>query len=170
MSGDIRGHRHRSSRQLARLLGRDFELGAVRAIARARDYGRLTAWGFMLGLFAVIVGLPIASVIGGGVHTPGPKEVVAAVFGGLFLLGCVLLGLGMVISPVEARLFRYRGGLAELARDEPEPRVMRWADVETVTVIYRPVDDAAPELAGCVLRASAGTVLSDLGRYRKSVR
>lgn len=135
--------RRRSSRPQAVLLGRDFGLGSVKRIVRARDYGRLAAFGFVLGLLAVIVGLPVISVVTGVAHTAAPKAVIAAVFGGLFLLGCLLLGLGVAISPVDHRLFWYSGGLAELARDEPGPRVVRWADVETVTIIYRDVDDAA---------------------------
>jgi hypothetical protein len=149
-----REQRRRSRQQEAVLLGGDFGLGAVQKIVRARDYGRLAAWGFLLGVLAVIVGLPVVGVVGGAAHTPTPKEVVAAAFGGLFLLGCLLLSLGVAISPVDQRLFWYSGGLAELARDEREPRIVRWADVETVTVIYRDDDEAAPELAGCVLRAS----------------
>jgi hypothetical protein len=46
----------------------------------------------LLGFLAVIVGLPVASVIGGSAHTPAPKEITAALSGGLFLLGCVRLG------------------------------------------------------------------------------
>jgi hypothetical protein len=57
---------------------------------------------------------------------------------------------------VTSRLFWYSGGLAEVIGDEPEPRVMRWADVETVSTVFYEGEDTPVRLTGCILRDSTG--------------
>jgi len=58
---------------------------------------------------------------------------------------------------VTRRLFWYSGGLAELTGDEPEPRIMRWADVQTATTVFYESDETAARLTGCILSGSDGT-------------
>ncbi len=163
MRHDERERRPRDQED-AVLVGEDFGLGAVRVVARARKYRAVVLWGGLLAFIAAVAGIPAVAGDAGWA-----KVINAAVFGGLFLLGCLLVGAGLARSPVDRRLFWYSGGLAELIHDEPEPRVVRWADVEMVTVFYYESDETAARLTGCILRASTGTKLTDLGRYRKGV-
>jgi hypothetical protein len=78
----------------------------------------------------------------------------------------LLFGAGVRRSTVSNRLFRYSDGLAQLVRDEPEPRVARWADVRDFTVFYFEADDAPPRLTGFLVTTEAGTSLPGLRGYR----
>lgn len=169
MPKDTREQPRRDDREVAALVGKNYGLGEVQAITRARKYW-LALWGGLLAFVAGIAGVPVIAGV------PGLAKVInAAVFGGLFLLGGLILGLGIAWGPVTGRLFWYSGGLAEFADDEPEPRVLRWADVETVTTVYYESDESPTRLSGCVLRDSTGIEPVDLrgpakaAGYRNSV-
>jgi hypothetical protein len=151
-----RTRRRRDDHEVALLLGENCGLGEVRVIALARKYW-IAFWGGLLALVAGIAGIPAIAGDAGWA-----KVINAAVFGSLFPLGCLVLGLGIARAPVTGRLFWHSGGLAELAGDEPEPRIVRWADVETVTTVYYEGEETPIRLTGCILGGGAGTEPVDL--------
>jgi hypothetical protein len=158
MPEDSRGRRRRDDQELARLLGENCLLGEVRVIARGRKYW-VALCGGLVAFIAGIAGIPAIAGDAGWA-----KVIDAAVFGGLFLLGCLTLGLGIAWAPVTSRLFWYSGGLAQFTGDEPEPRVLRWADVETVTTVYYESDESPLRLIRCILRGSDATEPVELRR------
>ena len=151
-----RTQRRRDDHEMALLLGGNCGLGEVRVIALARKYW-IAFWGGLLALVAGIAGIPAIAGDAGWA-----KVINAAVFGGLFLLGCLVLGLGIARAPVTGRLFWYTGGLAELTGDDPEPRIVRWADVETVTTVYYEGEETPLRLTGCILSDGTGPEPVDL--------
>jgi len=80
---------------------------------------------------------------------------------------CALLGVGIARSRVSDRLYRYSGGLVQLVRGEPEPRVARWADVRDFTVFYDQTDEEPPRLSGFLVTTGTGTSLPGLHGYRR---
>ena len=161
-----------SDRENAVALGEEFGLGALEQVSRDRDFPRYAAWSGLAGVFIAIVGLPTVAGVSGGPYSPSTKVIVAAVFGGLFLICCLALVSGIVRSAPRHRLFRYSGGLAQLLHGEPEPRVARWSDVGEFTVTYFESDETAARLDGFSLRTgtgmgtSTGTSLPGLRAYR----
>jgi hypothetical protein len=148
-------------------VGEEFGLGEVRSITLARSYPPST------GLGVAVAGLSVFGIPGVVLTAGWAQAVNAAAFGTLFLLGCLMFGLGVAGGEVSARLYRYSGGLAEFAGDSPEPRVVRWADVEAVTVTYGAGGQPTgrePVLTGCVVRAADGTELPGAAmRYERIV-
>lgn len=144
-------------------LGARFDLGGLLETAWTGESGTLSSCGGLLAWAAAIGGL-IAWF-----STPQTQTAAIAVIapaGTLFLLGLLLRRLGLPGSIVRRRLYWYSDGVIELVHDQPEPRVVRWADVETVSISYSEGDDDTPPApVGCILRERAGTELADLGRY-----
>lgn len=60
------------------------------------------------------------------------------------------------------RIYRYRGGIIQVVSGEPEPRVLRWAAVETVTLRFYEPENEPPILDWCQLAGAATTI--DVGR------
>ena len=141
-------------------LGEELGLGDTRMVVLPRRHGRILVCGGLVPLVVAGAGIPATAATAGV-----PQVVVAAVSGGLAVLGSLVLVLGTARSAASARLCVHPGGIVQFARDQPEPYVLRWDDVESVTVSYGDGDDSAPRLDGCVLRARDGTVLSGLGVY-----
>jgi hypothetical protein len=158
------GERRRDDLEAARRLSEEFSLGEVREIAPAKKY-YVAFWGGCLAIVTGIAGIPAIAGDAGWA-----KVINAAVFCPLFLAGCLTLWLGITRAPVTARLFWYSRGLAEFARDEPEPRVLRWADVETITTVFHEGDETPTVLARCILRGKTGTEPLDLGGYPRNNR
>lgn len=160
--------RRRDDRAEAALLGEalGLGLGEVRLAARGRRRN-----GLLIGLAGVemyiVAYLGIALVIA----TSGVARVVnAVVFGVLALAGGVVAGAGLARAPVVRRLFWYAGGLAQFVAGEPEPHVVRWDDVKTITVTHSSMKPGSePEITGFALRGPGGTVLASIGKYRKQV-
>jgi hypothetical protein len=163
MPEDSQKQQRHSDQELAASLGEDIGLGEVRLTARARAYRPVAVFGGTLAFVAAVMGLVMADIF-----TGSAKVIDAAVFGGLFLLGCLLLGLGTARSPVTSRLFWYNGGLVQLNSDEPEPHMLRWADVETATVFYEWSEQVHTRLTGCVLRGGTGTKPIDINSGRQT--
>jgi hypothetical protein len=67
------------------------------------------------------------------------------------------------------RLCLYSGGLARLDRRKPEPEVLPWAGVETVT-IASDHDEGDPKtgLAGCTVRGRSGTEFKVPSKLRQA--
>jgi hypothetical protein len=155
MRENSREKQRQSDLELAALLGEDFGLGEVRRTVRARPPVPVAELGGILALGAACAAIP-------AVFAFDAKVINAAVFGGLFLLGCLLAGLGTARSPVTERLFWYDGGTVQLNGDEPEPRVLRWADVETVIYGYESGGRSPAMLSRCILRGGPGTEPVDI--------
>ena len=110
--------------------GEELALGEMRMVVLPRRHRTIMLYG---GLLPVAV-----AVLGGTVAVAAPpgaiKLVSALVSGGLAVLGALIVGPGVARSAVTPRLCLCAGGLVEISSDEPEPRVLRWDDLETVTV------------------------------------
>jgi hypothetical protein len=159
-------------REQARLFGAEFGLGTLAEVSRTRELPMYALGGGVLGSIVVVVGTPVAAGIAGGPYPLAVKVVVPALVGGLFAACCALLGVGLARSTVSNRLYRYSGGLVQLVRGEPEPRVARWADVRDFTVFYHQSDEEAPRFSGFLVTTGTGTSLPGLRAYwrRREVR
>jgi hypothetical protein len=158
-TGELDERRRVDDLQRARLFGEEFRLGTFQRVSRHRDVASSVLWG---GLFGAIVFFGVAPVtigVDAGPYPLAAKVALAAVFGILFAPCCWLLAVGLARSPVTSRLFVYSGGLAQLSRDEPEPRVARWADVRDLTVDYHDAEDTPPQLDGFRVTTDAGTTV-----------
>jgi hypothetical protein len=164
-TGELDERRRVDDKERARLFGEEFRLGTLQRVSRGRGLTKPTAWGIMLGVIVFIVGLPVLGGVDAGPNPLAARVAVTAMVGALFAACCWLLVAGPARSPVTSRLFRYSGGLAQLVRDEPEPRVARWADVRDITVDYFDAEDAAARLNGFQVTTVTGTVLPGLSGY-----
>jgi hypothetical protein len=137
--------RRREDLAAARRLSEEFALGEVRIVTRRRAErlyrtgSARTGVGLAAGAVAGAVLLPvwlIGSVLG--------LPVVVAVVGGMVSLllmaggsvGGIILNHSFAPGTAADRVFTFAGGLAHLAAGQPEPRVLRWADVDSVTVTF----------------------------------
>jgi hypothetical protein len=138
-------------------VGEEFGLGDVEAVAREWGDrsglrwigGSVLASGF-LGLWVV---WPIVSGVTGSVSL-----YLVEIFGTLLVAGGPLMIIGKRLANVATRLCLYTGGLARIDRTAAEPAVLRWADVETVTI--GACDEGAPTLTSCTLSGRAGVVMT----------
>jgi hypothetical protein len=152
----------------AAAIGGEFGLGALVKVLRSRKFPAMTGWGALLGFLTVVAGVPVIAGMTAGHYTLTTRVTIAAALGALFLFSCVLVGFGVSRSVVDSQVFRYSGGLAEVTADEAEPRVARWADVREFTVWTSGTEETEARLTRFALRATAGTQLSGLRRYRHS--
>jgi hypothetical protein len=152
-------------RERALLFGAEFGLGTLAEASRTRDLPKYALGGGLLGIITVVAGAPVAAGIAGGPYQLAVKAVVAALVGCLFAACCALVGVGLARSTVSNRLYRYSGGLAQLVRGVPEPRVARWADVRDFTVFYHQSDEEPPRLSGFLLTTGTGASLPGLRAY-----
>jgi hypothetical protein len=139
-------------------VGERFELGAVEAVTRDLDdsNGFTTLGGCAVGL--CFLGLCVALPVVAGVTRSGADSLITAeACGALLAAGVIALVIGHRRAAVR-RLCLYYGGLARLDERKPEPEVLRWADVETVTISSEH-DEGDPKtgLAGCTVRGRSGT-------------
>ena len=163
--------------ELAGWIGGEFGLGTIDQVVRQwRDRGcLLTVWSD-LALAALLGG------IGAFLFAFPPhgdrriKDFVGVFTGGTAVLAVLLIALGERFKVMRSWYFLYSGGVAQVARTRPQPRVLvlRWTEVETVTVILETDDDGNPEtnVDRCVLSGpgteitagpSAGLLAEDPG-------
>jgi hypothetical protein len=83
---------------------------------------------------SVVAGIPVGIILGLSSASSIAKLIVVAIFIGMFVLGWPLGAISAVNDVVDNRVALYAAGVAQLRRDEPEPIVLRWADIETVTI------------------------------------
>jgi hypothetical protein len=152
-------------RERALLIGEEFGLGTLEHLSRGRKFPKYSGWGLLLAPLVAIAALPVVVGVAGGPYTLTSKVVVAVVFGGLLAISCLVACIGIARSEVRDRLFRYSGGLAQLAHGELEPRVARWADVTEFTVTYYESEDTAARVSGFSVRTDTGTQLSSVRPY-----
>jgi hypothetical protein len=160
---------HREDLAEAARLGAEFGLGEVKTAARVTV--RLGYAQLLTGITLALSGL-IAALVDAGVHAPATARLI--VLAGAVcaaLVGWWLVRLG-ARPRAEDRLFLYSGGLIQLVHDEPEPRVVRWAAVDTVTICFDSVsDESLTGLDACTLRDAAGSEITVRGaiRQRRSI-
>jgi hypothetical protein len=148
----------------AAVLGEEFGLGEVQAMACARSYPLSARLGLPLAGMAVIFGMPVI------IKTAGWAEAISAAAFGTVVAGCCVWHFhGVSRAQVTGRIYRYSGGLAEFSGDPPELRVARWADIETVTVTFWREYDTTPTITAFLVRTSDGTELACYERYATSV-
>jgi hypothetical protein len=157
-----RTERRRADLAEARVIGEEYGLGAIDEVIRqCRDRSGLIHVADFLFTGAIVWGI-------GGVFfvvLPSGPESFKVEFGlfiaGTIMLASVLMALGELFKAVGCRHAVYSGGIAQLSRKEPAPRVLRWADVETVTITAKKDDEGDPktEVESCLL-TGAGTEIT----------
>jgi hypothetical protein len=100
----------------------------------------------------------------------------ALVAGLVFALITVAGGAGVLRTTrrIRAHLLRrtlcwYRDGVAQTHPDRPAPEVLRWIDVDSVTLTFNDADETFNGLSRCALAGDAGTAVSADGAYPKPV-
>jgi hypothetical protein len=146
--------RRRADLAEAEWIGAEYGLGTVDEVIRQwRDRSGLISVANFLFTGAIVWGL-------GGVLfivAPSGSGTVKAGFGvfigGLIAAASLLLTLGERFKAVRNRYFLFAGGVAQLDGRDPRPRVLRWADIETVTITAKKDDDGNLEtdVDSCVL-------------------
>ena len=53
--------------------------------------------------------------------------------------------------------FRFPGGFIDLIPDEPGPRVLRWSDSDSVTLVFNDSDETYNGLSTCTLSSGSRT-------------
>jgi hypothetical protein len=141
-------------------VGAAFGLGALEDALRDLDYPAYTGWGFLLGTCGGAIGLGTILGISARSFALSTKLIVAAAIAGAIAICWLMVGIGAMRARVGRRLFHYSGGLAQLARGEPEPLVLRWPDIETVTIALT-TDEGTPDttVSVCTLTGPTGTKL-----------
>jgi hypothetical protein len=142
-------------------LGAEFGLGDNAEVARVR-VPRTPFWLrqtiiWLLSCLVVGFGLTVAAAA----ESAWPGDLIAGLltFGGglaVWLLG--RYGRSLVVWH---RIYRYPEGIIQLISSEPEPRALRWAKVDTVTLVFYYPDDGPTRLVWCQL-AGGGTTI-DVG-------
>ena len=158
-----RGRRRQQDLAEAARIGQDLGLGEVTAIALDRHWRLwVTVGGVCLVIGGPFLALAIAPV---GAFTAATKVIIAAVCAGAALLGWRLMRMGVRTRAAD-RLLRYPGGLVQLIHDEPGPRVIRWAEVDSVTPYFSSdTESNITGLYGIVLRGSTGSVIKVFAGY-----
>jgi hypothetical protein len=137
-------------------VGADFGLGEQAGAwsRRKRSDGWGCGWGLLLALIftAVVLFTPI----------PQPWHLIVMGAYGAALLLAVLLITGS--RSWQERLFRFEQGIAEFASREPEPAVLRWADLASLSLKVV-TSYESHSLMSCVLRDSAGRTITVASAY-----
>src|SRR5215471_11668802 len=147
--------------ELAGWIGGEFGLGTIDQVVRQwRDRGRLLSMGWGLvgatlvfGTWGLLVWLQSKDRL--------TREFVGVPIGSVAVLAVLLIALGERFKVMGCWYFLYSGGVAQVARSEPKRRVLRWPEVETVTIILKTDSDGNPrtEVDRCVL-AGPGTEIT----------
>jgi hypothetical protein len=140
-------------------VGEEFGLGAIEAVARTFDDRTGLRWTGGIAIAFGFLGLCVAWPILAGL-TMSPSVYVGVISAVVFVAGFPLMVIGKRLATVSARQCLYSGGVARIDRKAAEPTVLRWADVEAVT-IETGDDEGTPttSLIGCTLRGRTGIVL-----------
>lgn len=154
---------HAEDMELLGRVGDEFGLGPVESVSRYDVVpSGLSVLGCLMIMAAILGGIPTGIIVGLSSDTPTTKLIVVAIIIGVFFLGWPLGAVSALSDEVDNRVALYPGGVAQLRRDEPEPIVLRWADVETVTIEVT-TDEGTPltDLASCTLRGRRGAEITD---------
>jgi hypothetical protein len=153
--------RHHEDAADAGRLGADFGLGELQTTAQTVVR---VGTGQIVGGVTLATAAVVAALIAAFVSTPWlPRLIVLAGAAAAFLAGWLLIRLGGRPRAIN-QLFRYAGGLIQLVHDEPEPRVLRWSDVDSVTIKFESVsEERFTGLDTCTLRGGTGTEITVRG-------
>jgi hypothetical protein len=149
---------HAEDLELLGRVGQEFGLGPVECVSRYDVIpSGLSVLGCLMIMAAILGGVPTGIIVGLSSDTPTTKLIVVAIIIGVFFLGWPLGAVSALSDEVDNRVALYPDGVAQLRRDEPEPIVLRWADVETV-MIELTTDEGTPltDLASCTLGGRSG--------------
>jgi hypothetical protein len=159
-----RERQHADDLARAERIGADFGLGAVTMATRytqLRSF-RICLSGALLGCAGLITGLAFGSA--DVVLSVADEVAVSVISAGAVLLGGQLIRVGLRPRAVR-RLFWYSGGLAQQDLDEPEPRVLHWDEVDSVTPVF---DYELGRVGSCQLRGGAGTEIAVSPGYARA--
>jgi hypothetical protein len=84
----------------------------------------------------------------------------------------VVIGLAlMAVAPRSRwdRLYWFPDGIAQRVSTEPEPKILRWADVTAVRVGFSTGGDDSPVLARCLVDGPAGVLVEADGGYKSGL-
>jgi hypothetical protein len=136
-------------------VGEQFGLGAPEFVARQLDDRTGLRWiggtGVAIGSIGLFVVWPVVASL-----KMSPSMGILVIFGVVLVVAWPLIAVGKRFANVSVRQCLYSGGVARIDRKAAEPTVVRWADVESVT-IETGDDDGTPtaSLIGCTLRGQA---------------
>jgi hypothetical protein len=152
----------------ANRLGADLNLGADARVIRVR-IPHSSASRDMSVIMLASVSVVTLCLAAGLAAAPNP---LAAVILGVITVACslatwLLVRHGRSLATVR-RVFRYPAGIVQVFPDEPEPRVLRWAEVHTVTLVFNDSDERFNGLSSCTLDGTTGTMEIG-GWYPKSL-
>ena len=132
-------------------MGAKFRLGQRTGAWRVRHWSPRTGLGVLL----------VAPVALGGVFLPIGLTGIGRVISAAIESGMVVAGMALIfVSPVSGadRLYRYTRGIALHLAGKAEPAVLRWTDLEEMTLASEPSssDDDYGYRPSCVLRDRSG--------------
>jgi hypothetical protein len=150
-------------------LGEDLNLGTDARVNRVR-IPQLNVSRDMSVIMLASVSVVALCLAAGLAAAPNP---LAAVIFGVITVACsvatwLLVRHGRSLATVR-RVFRYPGGIIQVFPDEPEPRVLRWAEVTTITLVFNDSDERFNGLSWCTLADGTGTTMEFGGWYPKSM-
>lgn len=153
------GRRRRELLAEGTRIGEAFGLGPPVAAWTAVRSRSAAQWGCAFGfplLFAVLI------IVVAATHGTARWFAIGAVC-------CTVIAavLTAVLAPQWGdRLFRYRDGIAQVTVGDPQPRVLRWDDIVTVSLAFGDSDASGPYLRSCTVNDRAGTRVTADGAYR----
>ena len=150
-------------------LGEDLNLGTDARVTRVR-IPQLNLSRDMSVIMLASVSVVTLCLAAGLAAAPNP---LAAVIFGVITVACsvatwLLVRRGRSLATVR-RVFRYPGGIIQVFPDEPEPRLLRWAEVITVTLVFNDSDERFNGLSWCTLADGTGTTMEFGGWYPKTM-
>lgn len=139
-------------------LGAEFGLGDDAEAARVR-VPRTPVWLRLTILtLAAAVSFAFTFMVGALVSSAWPGNLILGVLTPAAGAALWLLARYARSLVVWHRIYRYRGGIIQIVSGEPEPRVLRWAAVETVTLGFYEPETGPPILVWCQLAGAATTI------------
>jgi hypothetical protein len=139
-------------------LGAEFGLGGNAEVARVR-VPRTPFW-----MRQAILWLICCLFVGGGLTIAAlaasawPGNLIGGLLTSAGIVAVWLLGRHARSLVIWHRIYRYPGGIVQMVSGEPEPRVLRWAEVDTVSLAFYDPDDGPIILTWCRLEGSGATI------------
>ena len=139
-------------------LGAELRLGRRTGAWLAKRWSPRLAWGVIILIVVACGGfVPPVALTGFG------RGISAVVVSDLVVFAVLL----MMLPPRwrADRLYRYTGGIALQTAREAEPEVLRWADLESMTLTIGSTEDSGDYLAASKLQDRAGRALTVRRRF-----
>lgn len=143
----------------AAMLGEEYRLGSLRWARTASEKIRAKEIVTLCLLALTVCGIPIAFAEGGLIAG------LATIAGGACLIAVAEVIDKRLPPPRVERAFWYSGGLVQVVEGEPEPRVVRWEQLVSVSIKTRKdYEDGRVLVAACTVSDQAG-VSATLDRH-----